>query len=269
MTMTASLATVARRNHQTTKDRCRIFHIGLDARETLVIESVFRANPELGQRYVFGAPPADETVDLIFVDGDNDGALREWRDVQAHRPEAVALMVTTAPDRHPGVRTLQRPLNFRNFVAILDAITSTETAHFGTAANGPGELLRILVVDDSFPARQFMKFKLEELSQASSINIQIDLADCGEKALESARKNPYDIVFLDVVMPGMDGYETCRQLKALGPMRVAMLTGRATPVDFNQGRAAGCDNYLPKPPNDVDLRTVMRLTNLKKMTAVR
>jgi len=269
MTMTASLATATRRNHQTTKDRCRIFHIGLDARETLVIESLFRANPELSERYVFGAPPADESIDLVFVDGDSDGALDSWRQFQASQPEAVALMVTSTPENHPGQRTINRPLNFRNFVAILDAITSTHSPFFQKAANSAGEQLRILVVDDSFPARQFMKFKLEELATASALNIHIDLADSGEKAIESASDNSYDLVFLDVVMPGIDGYEACRKLKAIRPMRVAMLTGRTTPVDFTQGRAAGCDNYLPKPPNDIDLRTVLRLTILKKMTAVR
>lgn len=269
MTMTASLATVSRRNHQTTKDRCRIFHIGLDARETLVIESLFRANPELSERYVFGAPPPDEAVDLVFVNGDDEAALREWQQVQAVRPEAVALMVTGTPERHPGVRTLARPLNFRNFVTILDAITSTETPYFRNPANSVENEIRVLVVDDSFPARQFMKFKLEELATASALRVLVDVADSGEKALESARDNRYDLVFLDVVMPGIDGYETCRRLKQVGPMRVAMLTGRATPVDFTQGRNAGCDNYLPKPPNDVDLRTVLRLTNLKKMTALK
>jgi len=266
MTMTASLAATPRRNsHQTTKDRCRIFHIGLDARETLVIESVFRANPELSGRYVFGAPPADDDVDLLFVNGDDDGALREWNQLQAQRPEVVALMVTGDPDRHAGQRTIARPLNFRNFASILDAITATETPYLASAA-GDSNHLRVLVVDDSFPARQFMKFKLEELAAASRLNLHIDLADSGEKALESARDNVYDLVFLDVVMPGMDGYEACRQLKAMRPLRVAMLTGRATPVDFTQGRAAGCDNYLPKPPNDIDLRTVLRLTALKKNT---
>lgn len=270
MTMTAYIAPQPARSHQTTKTRCRVFHIGLDARETLVVEGVFRANPELAERYVFGAPPAaDDDVDLLFVNGDDDGALRAWREVKALRPEVACLMVTGEPDRHPGLRTVARPLNFRNFSAILDAITSSDTPFLRSAANSAGGELRILVVDDSFPARQFMRFKIEELAAASSICVQVDLADNGEQAVHLARNCPYDLVFLDVVMPGIDGYETCRQLKALQAMRVAMLTGRTTPVDFTQGRAAGCDNYLTKPPNDVDLRTVLRLTNLKKMTAMR
>lgn len=131
-----------------------------------------------------------------------------------------------------------------------------------------GDVLRILIVDDSFPSRQFLRFKLEELAGAT-MKIHADMADCGEKAVECACLRTYDLVFLDVVMPGLDSYETCRRLKAIGPMRVAMLGGRSTPVDFSQGRNAGCDNYLSKPPNDIDLRTVLRLATLGKAVAVR
>lgn len=273
MTMTAPIApphaAALARAHQTTKTRCRVFHLGLDAREVLVIEGVFRANPELAERYVFGAPPADDDVDLLFVNGDDDHALRAWHEIKATRPEVLCLLVTAQPERHAGARTLAKPLNFRNFSSILDAITSSDTPFLRTAANSAGGELRVLVVDDSFPARQFMKFKIEELAAASSIGVQVDLADSGEKAVGIAQACPYDLVFLDVVMPGLDGYETCRQLKALRALRVAMLTGRTTQVDFAQGRAAGCDNYLTKPPNDIDLRTVLRLTSLKKLTASR
>lgn len=265
MSMTAPTLPTARAAHQTTKERCRIFHIGLDTRETLVIESVFRANPELGARYTFGAPTADDPADLLFVNGDDAAAIAAWEDLRRAHPGAVAIFATADASRHPGQRTIDKPLAFRNFVSILDAITSTEAGMFTGNANDV-DTVRVLVVDDSFPARQFMQLKLEELS-GPTLKLHVDMADCGEKALQSVADNHYDLVFLDVVMPGMDGYETCQQIKAIRPTRVAMLTGRTAPVDFTRGRAAGCDNYLPKPPNDVDLRTILRLTSLKKMTS--
>lgn len=265
MNMTAPQFTSGR-VHQTTKERCRIFHVGLDARETLVIESLFRAHPELGNRFVFGTPSDEDPADLLFVNGDDEQAIAAWQALRAQRPGTVAIFATEQEDRFAGERTIRKPLAFRNFVSILDAITATEGAYFMQPAANSQDSIRVLVVDDSFPARQFMKFKLEELA-GSSMNLAVDFADSGEKAISAVRDNHYDLVFLDVVMPGMDGYEVCREIKAIRPARVAMLTGRSAPVDFTRGRAAGCDNYLAKPPHDVDLRTILRLTSLKKMTA--
>lgn len=262
---TATLMTSAKTTHQTTKSRCRIFHIGLDARETLVIESMFRMNPELGNRYVFGEPTNDDPADVLFVNGDSDVALADWRRLAQQNPGCVPIIASSTDGDFGALRTIRKPLAFRNFTAILDAITSTEGAYFAPEVNGEGTL-RILVVDDSFPARRFLQLKLEELA-GDAMRLEIEFADSGEKALACAAGRDYDLVLLDVEMPGIDGYETCRLLKSLQPVRVAMLTGRTAPVDFTRGRSSGCDNYMPKPPNDIDLRTLLRLTSLKKMTS--
>lgn len=251
--------------HQTTKERCRIHHIGLDERETLVVESLFRSNPELGHRYVFGPATEHDAVDLLFVNADDAAALAAFEALRQARPEILAIMASAEETDFGDYRVIRKPLNFRNFVAILDAITSTSVRDVKQL--GDSNAMRVLVVDDSLPARQFMKLKLEQIAMAAGIPLHIDMADSGEKALEIVRLHVYDLAFLDVVMPGMDGYEACRQMKQIAPIRVAMLTGRAAPVDFNRGRSAGCDNYLPKPANDADLRTILRLTSLKKQAA--
>lgn len=251
--------------HQTTKQHCRIHHIGLDERETLVIESLFRSNPELGSRYVFGPALPGDAVDLVFVNGDEPQALQQFEQLQRERPELLAI-VATADERDFGAhRVIRKPLNFRNFVAILDAITSTDVRAIRSSVDS--RAMRVLVVDDSLPARQYMRLKLEQIAEAAGIPVHIDLVESGEQALDVVRRQSYDLAFLDVVMPGLDGYEVCRQIKQIAPVRVAMLTGRAAPVDFNRGRSAGCDNYLPKPANDADLRTILRLTSLKKLAA--
>lgn len=252
-------------SHQTTKPYCRVHHIGLDEREVLVVESLFTGNPELGARYVFGpAGPGDE-VDLVFVNADDPEALQRFEQLQRQRPEVIAIMASGDERDFGPYRVIRKPLNLRNFVAILDAITSTDVRQIhGAVASGA---LRVLVVDDSLPARQYMRLKLEQISAAAGIPLHVDLVESGEQALEVVRREAYDLAFLDVVMPGLDGYEVCRQMKQIAPVRVAMLTGRAAPVDFNRGRNAGCDNYLPKPADDADLRTILRLTSLKKLAA--
>lgn len=253
--------------HQTTKTHARIHHLGLDPRDTLVIESLFRQNPQLAEHYVYGPAQPGDPVDLVFVNADNPAALADLAVLRHAQPGIAAILVTEQPRGTSDAPCLRRPLNFRDSIAILDLITSTGPARQPhLPASSAANELRILVVDDSFPARQFMKFKLEELA-ANSLSVQVDFADSGEKALRSVMDTPYDLVFLDVVMPGLDGYETCERIKRIRPVRVAMLTGQSSPVDFTRGRAAGCDNYLPKPPNDIDLRSVLRLTSLKKSTA--
>lgn len=261
--VTPSAAHVA---HPTTKDRCRIFHVGLDARETLVIESVFRANPALATRYAFGAPQSGDAADIMFVNGDDAAALVEWERIRQERPFTVPIYVTSKTEQFTGHRCIQKPLGFRNFVSIIESITSAVDGKADAQPSDDRSSLRVLVVDDSFPARQFMQFKLEELADPSA-HLAIHFADSGEMALLKAAEIGFDLVFLDVVMPGMDGYEVCQKIKAMQPARVAMLTGRNASVDFARGREVGCDSYLTKPPNDNDLRSILRLVALKKEIA--
>lgn len=255
-------------NTQTVKTYTRIHHLGLPARDLLVVQSMFRIQSNLAEHYVFGDSIATDLVDLVFVNADDHLSLAAWESLRQQRPEVVAIMVSDHERRTLEHVWLQRPLDFRNFSSLLDAITSADINRPGIRdlPLDPG-VIKALVVDDSFPARQFIKIKLEELATKNQMQIAIDFADSGERALEAAGSNEYDVVFLDVEMSGMDGFETCAQLKKIRPrLRVAMLTGKVHSTDFQRGRAAGCDNYLAKPPNDADLRTVLHLTSFKKLT---
>ncbi|MBI3977498.1 MAG: response regulator [Chloroflexi bacterium] len=81
-------------------------------------------------------------------------------------------------------------------------------------------------------------------------------ASDGEAALDLARRMRPQLVLLDVVMPRLDGLEVCRRLKAdpsLRGIKVVMLTGKSSPVDWIHGKAAGADEYLTKPFSPPDL----------------
>lgn len=255
-------------NTQTVKTHTRIHHLGLQARDLLVVQSMFRIQSDLAASYVFGESNASDLVDLMFVNADDHAALAAWERLHQQRPEVVAIMVSDHERRALNHVWVQRPLDFRNFSSLLDAITSADI-------NRPAlrdkplapAVIKALVVDDSFPARQFIKLKLEQLAATNQMQVAIDFADSGERAIEIVAEADYDVVFLDVEMSGMDGFEACAQLKRLRPrLRVAMLTGKVHSTDFQRGRAAGCDNYLAKPPHDADLRTVLHLTSFKKLT---
>jgi two-component system OmpR family response regulator len=78
--------------------------------------------------------------------------------------------------------------------------------------------------------------------------LMVDLAAGGEEALRRARATDYDAIVLDVMMPGLDGFETCRRLRAAGVwVPVLMLTARDAVEDRVRGLDGGADDYLTKP----------------------
>lgn len=130
----------------------------------------------------------------------------------------------------------------------------------GVAATQPADfnpsLDYILVVDDSDIALKFMRNRL------TRFGFSTDLVSSGEEALGRMNVRPYKFVFLDVMMEGLDGYQTCRAIKqrkyAEGkPPVVVMLTSRGGTIDKIRGTLAGCDAYLTKPLNERDLINVL------------
>ncbi len=76
----------------------------------------------------------------------------------------------------------------------------------------------------------------------------VDVAPSGEQALVQARDTPYDLVILDLILPGRDGFTVCRELRQSGQkMRILMLTARDALADRVLGLADGADDYLTKP----------------------
>lgn len=103
---------------------------------------------------------------------------------------------------------------------------------------------RFLVVDDSLPVRIQMKEALKTYAKT------IDFAHSGEEAMFLIDNCKYDVIFLDVILPGKDGYEVCRYIRSHALQRqtpVIMLTGNSSPADRVKGKLAGCDTYLIKP----------------------
>ena len=101
---------------------------------------------------------------------------------------------------------------------------------------------RVLVVDDEPPVR-------DALERALSLEgYRVDLAEDGAQALRKVASEEPDVMVLDVLMPGVDGLETCRRLRAEGhALPVLMLTARDAVSDRVDGLDAGADDYLVKP----------------------
>lgn len=103
---------------------------------------------------------------------------------------------------------------------------------------------RALVVDDSPTVRKQLVLEL------ACFNIRVDTAETGELGLEMLKNNHYDLIFLDVVLPGADGYQICKTIRREQETKrtpVVMLTSKSSPFDKVRGSLAGCSSYLTKP----------------------
>ena len=117
------------------------------------------------------------------------------------------------------------------------------------------QTIKAMVVDDSQPVRKQLEIQLKMLG------VSVELAENGEQAIELSKGNEYDIIFLDVVMPGIDGYKVCKHLKQNDRSKetpVIMLTGKSSPFDKVKGTLSGCDTYLTKPLEHEEFQNIAR-----------
>ena len=113
--------------------------------------------------------------------------------------------------------------------------------------------VRILVVEDETRIAGLLRRGLGEEGHA------VDVAERGEEALRMTRVTGYDAVVLDVTLPGIDGFETCRRLRTDGVRTpVLMLTGRNAVADRVTGLDVGADDYLTKPFSFAELAARLR-----------
>jgi len=123
--------------------------------------------------------------------------------------------------------------------------------------------VRILVVDDEERIRRLLKMYLERE------NYIIDEAEDGNIALAKALTNDYDIILLDLMMPGKDGLEVCRDLREKKSTPVIMLTAKGEEINRVQGFEVGTDDYIVKPfsPREVVLRVKALLRRASTSTS--
>ena len=120
---------------------------------------------------------------------------------------------------------------------------------------------KVLVVDDERLIVKGLKFSLQQE------DMEVDTAYDGEEALELAKKTEYDIVLLDVMLPKMDGFEVCRQIREFSNMPIIMLTAKGDDMDKILGLDYGADDYITKPFNILEvkarIKAIMRRSSRK------
>ena len=214
----------------------------------------------------------DTPPDILMVNADQPESLIECRSYRnklseqniADPPSVLVSKQREFKTEHYQVR---RPLIASRIISILDQVVNKEMDIDDEVAILRDEKINIskyvaakninevtaLIVDDSLPVRIQMNEALKPFTS------RVDVAETGEEALDLINQNTYDIIFLDIILPGIDGYEVCKAIKE-GKGKdtpVILLTGNSSPADRIKGNLSGCDTYLIKPISQMIFKDVI------------
>jgi two-component system cell cycle response regulator len=220
------------------------------------------------------------TADVVMIDAADAEAMR-WAKQQPWLKQKVVIWVDAASTEQ-GHITLRRPVQWTSLPIILaraleqaprqptDALhaapnsssahsvpntQTAQTAHSATTQSSTSSRHSVLVVDDSLAVRALMRSMLE------ARGFTVTDADSAEAGIDASAAEHYACILMDVLMPGIDGYEACRRIKTRsrngsGPA-IVMLTSKSSPFDRIRGKMAGCDAYLTKPVDAKNLYDVL------------
>jgi CheY-like chemotaxis protein len=236
--------------------------------ETAVIErlrSIFQSPCENERCYCVASANSKEGVAVLLVNYDNPDALNKKTQLLDNSyPNAFVIAVSQGPLANAPLYHIRGMLTATRLLTLLDKIPVVAPkpivtpvpivpAPVITNTTTPSSVAKkgycALIVDDSVAIQKSLELKLASLQQIT----QIDFADSGEMALEKAESKQYDLIFLDVMMPGIDGYETCTRLRKKPEYKktpIIMVSGKSSPLDEVKGVIAGCTTYLIKPVQD-------------------
>lgn len=216
------------------------------------IASLTRARPE--GSYIIGTPDNIDEWNIVIVNMDDESSVSGWQTLSAASHPPAAVQYSAAAPADSNQYHLSRPFGPAKLLALLDKIAKKlgeSTQLWGkpllqqSAAPAPQEAsLRALVVDDSPTVTKQIELELR------NSGITSDIAETGERALELLGQHHYDMVFLDVILPGADGYQVCKEIRKTPRTRqtpVIMLTSKSSPFDKVRGSLVGCSAYLTKP----------------------
>lgn len=255
---------------------------GFDMR---LLEGVVKLSKRRNPSLEVVAESSSSLIDVILIDGKDADAV-EWAQQQekwlAKRPVLWVDSKKEVPIGHTGI---MRPVQWTSLPVILsrtidDATHEADDAdlHYDMAASvdAPAEAqsapeknkksnstlqplldrqrgIPVLVVDDSVAVRSHLSHVLK------SYGYDVTAVESGEAGIMAAGVSKFACILMDVLMPGIDGYDTCRRIKAAGKSAppIVMLTSKSSPFDKIRGKMAGCDAYLTKPVSKAQLMEVL------------
>jgi twitching motility two-component system response regulator PilG len=181
-------------------------------------------------------------ADVVMVDAAN-ALSTQWASQQSWLQNKVVIWVDAKPDT--GRTVVARPIQWSGLPILLARVMEQATPVAVSDQASKSASNAVLVVDDSVAVRAQLRALLERRG------ITVTEADSAEKAIQVASSAFFPCILMDVIMPGVDGYEACRRIKASPQAgkksHVVMLTSKTSPFDRIKGKMAGCDAYLSKP----------------------
>jgi two-component system cell cycle response regulator len=237
---------------------------GLKQIERQLLEGLVKVSQRRTPRLEILESKQATDADVIVVDT-RDPAAMDWA---KRHPwiESRAVIWIDGGEAPAGHTLLRRPVQWPILPMVLARALEAGPGTVGAAAAPsapqpvplpeiPARAPQILVVDDSLAVRAHLRSLLEPRG------FIVTDADSVEVALQSVSQRAFDCVLMDVLMPDVDGYEGCRQIKSrlrgVNAIPVVMLTSKGSPFDRIRGKMAGCDAYLTKPVDPAHLGEVL------------
>ncbi len=238
--------------------------LGIAEHERNILKNIFKLSSHRAQTYTVAT--ADEPSELLIVDADDPQAMAAWNKLRSdtskpHTPgqggagiPIPTVLVSREKQSDATAHCIRRPFVATRVLNVLDAVTGKgqSLAQERIIGEEPSVLplqrlqrsYRALVIDNSKPVRKQIELELR------LFGMQVDAVEAGEEALDLLDQHHYDIVFSEVLLPGIDGYQLCKSIKKNKNSEntiVIFLTSKSSPFDRIRGGLAGCDTYLIKP----------------------
>ncbi|WP_299200368.1 response regulator [uncultured Amphritea sp.] len=187
----------------------------------------------------------------VSKDAPADGSLGHIRYPLVSSRVIRTLDEMTSENEHPDEQELQAAA-----AAAEQRFSKYEAITVGDELQIDQETYRVLVVDDNLAMQQALALQLQKLPST----VELAYAESGEQALDKVKAERFDFIFLDVMMPGIDGFETCSRMREIQDLKktpIIMLTSKTSPLDEVKGIMAGCSTYLTKPIEPVEFQKVI------------
>lgn len=258
---------------------------GIPDFERELVERIFSLSESRDNIYRSVGEAENHTADIALVDTTSEWGTDAFSRTHPERPDFPSVIIANGKD--PGSDyCVKRPFTATRMLGALDRLVedrlsgadratprvvtgatpdeasppppSEPVAPAGETSKEPAvaaNAYKALVVDDSLPVRKQVSVALR------GAGITAEFAEDAESALQLIETRSYDILFLDIVLPGKDGYEICKAVKKHKDKKhipVVMLTGKASRFDKAKGKLSGCDAYLTKPVSLKEFNQTLR-----------
>lgn len=231
--------------------------VGFSEKDIEKIDKILQSSQSKNRSYILAGISNINDIDVLIADIDAVTSKAQCDALLLKKP-TIHIITASKKDKGETDNHIRGLLLATRVIRLLDNLQMSEKSTDGVVDGIADDVeievvtetdeaaLNILIVDDSKMMQKTLELELNK----SNIKMKKWFADDGEVALALIEETHFDFIFLDVMMPGIDGYETCsriRKNKSMKKTPVIMLSAKTSPMDEVKGVMAGCTTYLTKP----------------------